>query len=90
MPKLEDLKTLKRMHNYIHSSTTGKPSVFARKLGLSERHVYRLIQYLKLTGAPIAYDRFVQTYYYTGPCDVIIRIDVRIITPSKTTVLEDL
>ncbi|WP_320051809.1 hypothetical protein [uncultured Acetobacteroides sp.] len=54
-------------HHFIGSATTGTPAEFARKLDISESHLYELLDVLKRLDGPIAYSRSRRTYYYTRP-----------------------
>ncbi|NOU62299.1 hypothetical protein [Marinifilum caeruleilacunae] len=44
------------------NNSTGQPQEFAIRLGISERHVYRLIACLKDEGIPIKFSRFSNSY----------------------------
>jgi len=52
------------IHRLIKNKSTGTPSQLALKLGICESMVFN-IREMKLEGAPIAYDKVTQTYYYT-------------------------
>lgn len=54
-------------HHFISSETTGIPVEFAKKLDISESHLYQLLDILKQMGGPIAYSRSRKTYHYTRP-----------------------
>lgn len=64
----------------IKEGTTGSPSVFAERLGISERLVYYYVSVLKREfKAPIAYCRKQQTYYFTE----VGKIDLKWQNPKK-------
>jgi predicted DNA-binding transcriptional regulator YafY len=52
------------MNYLIRSKRTGTPIQFAEKLEISESTLYQHLNDLRELGAPIAYDKFRQTYYY--------------------------
>lgn len=56
---------LERMHQLIARRATGNPEQFAKKLNLNRSVLYRHLAAMKDLGAPIAYDSFSETYYYT-------------------------
>lgn len=60
----EKLKQLRRLDDLIRRKATGTPDQLATKLEVSRRTVFRLIEYLKMFGAPIAYCGYKQRYYY--------------------------
>lgn len=62
-----DLHRLESMDRLIRIKGTGTPQCFADKLGMSERTLYEYLAYMKELGAPIEYNKFRQSYYYTLP-----------------------
>ena len=48
----------------IKSRRTGRPAVFARRLGISERTLYEFLDLMKELGAPISYCKRTESYYY--------------------------
>jgi predicted DNA-binding transcriptional regulator YafY len=63
MPK-RFLERFKKIDNLISIRGTGTPAQFADKLELSESMLYEYLSVLREQGAPIAYDKEKQTYYY--------------------------
>ena len=55
------LQTIDRL---IRKKGTGNPKQLARKLNISERHLYHALSQMKELGAPIEYCRNRCTYYY--------------------------
>ncbi|MEL6631622.1 MAG: hypothetical protein AAFQ83_09145 [Bacteroidota bacterium] len=53
-----------QMDQLIRMKATGPPKSFALKLSISESHLYRLIEGMRMLGAPIQYSKKKQTYYY--------------------------
>ena len=49
----------------IRLKATGTPDILAKKLRLSVRTIFGYIDILKSLGAPIAYNKEKETYYYT-------------------------
>ena len=70
----EDLYFLQRIDQLIRMRATGKPEEMARRIGISRRHLQRLIKELREQGFPIAFDSCRNSYYYTEP--VSIRFEV--------------
>ena len=60
----EKLKRLRRLDDLIRRKATGSPDQLAYKLDVSRRTVFRLIDFLRNFGAPIAYCGVKQRYYY--------------------------
>jgi hypothetical protein len=65
---------LKYADSLIRRKATGNPKHFAQKLGISESHLYNMLDDLRLLGMPLAYDRYAMSYHYTQP--VRLRIDI--------------
>ena len=61
------VEVLDRMEESIHQANTGAPDDFARRLGISTRTLYNYLHFLRDRGAPIAYSRVRETYYYRYP-----------------------
>jgi predicted DNA-binding transcriptional regulator YafY len=64
---------LERIDYLISSRQTGKPAVFAERLGISERALYDFLNMMRSLGAPIQYNKYAQTYYYSEPGGFYIR-----------------
>lgn len=60
----DQLLKLERIHLLINRKATGSPKYLSRKLNISERQVYRLVNELKTMGFPISYSKAKQTYFY--------------------------
>jgi predicted DNA-binding transcriptional regulator YafY len=58
------IRRIDKMNYLIRSKRTGTPIQFAEKLEISESTLYQHLNDLRELGAPIAYDKFRQTYYY--------------------------
>ncbi|MBY0476978.1 MAG: hypothetical protein K2Q24_04985 [Chitinophagaceae bacterium] len=56
---------INRLNDLIKIKATGTPKQLARKINTSERTLYDLLKTMKKYGAPVKYDRFKQTYYYS-------------------------
>lgn len=63
---------LEQIDQRIRLKATGKPEAFARKIGVSERHLYRVLDFLKSLGCPIVYDKHCFTYKYEEEGQFII------------------
>ena len=78
MNSIKNLTRLKRLHQLIRSECTGSPFELAKRLRVSERLIYLLVEQLKDFEAVIDYDRSRQTYYYRELFDLEVDISVRI------------
>ncbi|GHT52884.1 hypothetical protein AGMMS49982_14330 [Bacteroidia bacterium] len=65
MVLFKQMEQLERIHKAIGASHTGSSASFAEKLGISKRRLHEIIDEMKSRGAPIAYSRTAETYYYT-------------------------
>lgn len=60
-----DLTLLKSIHECITNADTGCPDEMAKNFRISKRFLHVILDYLKTEfGAPIAYSRVKETYYY--------------------------
>ena len=55
---------LERLDFLIRTKSTGSPSELARKLQMSERNLYYILDLMKDLGAPIAYSKSRKSYNY--------------------------
>ena len=78
MTTIKTLERLQRIHSLIEKECTGTPYELARKMNISERSIYNLIEYLKDYDAVIAYDRGRKTYYYKNSFSLNLQISLAI------------
>lgn len=60
----ERIDLVYRLHLLIRRKATGTPDELARKLGISPPTLFRYIETLREFGAPVAFCRTNQRYYY--------------------------
>lgn len=78
MKTIKNLERLQHIHALIQSESTGSPLELGRRMHISERSVYHLIEQLRDFNAVICYDRGRKTYYYKASFKLQIRISVSI------------
>lgn len=83
MALFDIINRAERIHRLIRSESTGSPSQFARKLGISRRQLYNLLDEFKDFGAEIKYDRSKRSFYYVN--DFRLEMTVKIITPTTSS-----
>jgi len=79
MKTLKQLERLRRAHLLISQNNTGNPKEFATKLHISERELYRIIEYLKEIDASIYFSRNSNSYYYTEDFDLLVNVSVQVL-----------
>ncbi|MGA9269994.1 MAG: DNA-binding protein [Lutimonas sp.] len=79
MNNLKQIEKLRKMHAMIKLETTGSPRVMAKKMHVSERQLYNLIDQLRTMDAPIRFNRSSNTYYYTHDFELLVNISVKVI-----------
>ena len=85
MKAIQQLERLKRMNEMIKAECTGSPREFSRKLGISQSHLYRIIEELKFYGLPIVYSKTKRSYRYEGK-NIELKLDYSIkIIDGETT-----
>lgn len=77
MKTLKQLERLRKAHKLIKQGNTGSPSEFSNRLHVSERELYRIIEYLKEMDAKITFSRKISSYYYTDDFDLLINVSVQ-------------
>lgn len=55
---------IEKIDRLIRIKGTGSPESFARRLNISERHLYAYLSLMKDMGAPISYSKERESYYY--------------------------
>jgi len=65
------------MDNLIKLQCSGSPIEFARKLGISESHLYYSLKELKDWGLPIVYSRVKGSYCYSEDVRLDIYVAIR-------------
>lgn len=61
---IKQIERIDWLHNLIRLKATGSPKECARKLKISERQLYRLIDLMKELGAPVYFDIHCEAYCY--------------------------
>lgn len=87
MNSIKNIERLQQIHALIETETTGTPRELAKRLHISERLVYHLIEQLKDYNASIRYDRSRKTYYYEDDFKMHVKISVSIMSNNETTQL---
>jgi predicted DNA-binding transcriptional regulator YafY len=65
-----------RIDHLIRTRATGSPQDLAQRIGISRRHLLRLIGALREQGFPIAFDKCQNTYYYTESVKICFKVIV--------------
>ncbi|WP_019669623.1 helix-turn-helix domain-containing protein [Eudoraea adriatica] len=87
MNKIKTLENLQKLHLLIEAECTGPPKALARRMELSERSVYNLLEVLKDFNAPVVYNRKRKTYYYGGHFKLDFRISLSVTNNNEVTEL---
>lgn len=75
------------MDGLIRRCQTGSPRELAKKLGVSESTVYRILRGLRDMGLPIEYNELKNSYIYTTNVSVSIQIIRSELSKSKGGVI---
>ncbi|MBL7803772.1 MAG: HTH domain-containing protein [Saprospiraceae bacterium] len=70
MTFFDHVNRIKRLHNLIRMKSTGSPKDLADRMAVSRSTLFRHLDDLRSMGAPIAYEKDRQTYYYEEPFDL--------------------
>jgi predicted DNA-binding transcriptional regulator YafY len=69
---LQKIQAIERVDGLIKLKSTGTADNLSRRLCVSKRSVYNIIELMKNMGAPIKYCQIRRTYYYSYQCDFVI------------------
>ncbi len=83
MNNLKQLERLKTIHRLIKVENTGTPTELAKKLRVSVRQVFLLIEQLKEMDAPILFNRRTKTYYYSLDYELSINISIQVLLQDQ-------
>ena len=83
MNNLKQLERLRKTHRLIKMENTGTPGELARKLHISARQTYLVLEQLKEMDAPIQFNRRTRTYYYTYQYELTINISIQVLAQDK-------
>lgn len=85
MKTIKNLERLQQIHSLIEVERTGSPLELARRMHISERLVYNLIEQLRDFKAAICYDRSRKTYYYNDDFQLQVSISVSVMSNNEVT-----
>ena len=83
MKTLKQLERLRKAHKLIQRGNTGSPSEFSRRLHISERALYRTLEYLREMGAEVSFSRYSNTYYYSEDFDLLVNVSIKALINEK-------
>ena len=83
MKTLRQLERLKKAHKLIQQHKTGTPNEFASKLHISEREMFRTINFLKEMDAQVIFNRKSNTYFYTNCFELSVHISIEVLVDNE-------
>jgi hypothetical protein len=83
MKNLKQLERLRRTHRLIQEEKTGSPKDLAKRLHISERQVYLIMEQLRELDAPVRFCRHSKTYYYEDAYDLMINVSIQVIAGDQ-------
>ncbi len=87
MKNLKQLERLRKAHILIKQGNTGAPAEFSKRLHVSERELYRILEYLKELGAQISFSRTSNAYYYTDDFDLFVNVSVKALVNKELVII---
>ena len=72
MEFLQKIRVIERVDGLIKLKSTGTADDLSRRLCVSRRSVYNIIELMRSMGAPIEYCQIRRTYYYSYQCDFVL------------------
>tara|TARA_R110000868_G_scaffold172128_1_gene407943 strand:- start:2781 stop:3116 length:336 start_codon:yes stop_codon:yes gene_type:complete len=83
MKNLKTLERLQQLHQRILQENTGTPKELAGYMNISERSLYKLMDYLKDLKASVCYNRVHNTYYYCDDFELQVSISVTALSKNE-------
>ncbi|MFV0537311.1 MAG: HTH domain-containing protein [Dysgonomonas sp.] len=83
MKLFEQIERLNLIHKLIDEERTGSPEYFAERLNISKRQLHNIIDDLKMLGAPICYDSFINSYRYERSFFLGIDVNIEFLTEDE-------
>lgn len=77
MKTLKQLERLRKAHKLIKQGNTGSPSEFSKRLHISERELYRILEYLREMEAQISFSRYSNSYFYSDDFELLVNVSVQ-------------
>lgn len=87
MTLYQQINRLEYIHYLIRTSATGDPDMFARRINVSRRQLYNLLDEIKDFGAEIKYSRTLQSFYYVKPFELDFKTNIRQLTVAETNII---
>ena len=72
MEFLQKIQVIERVDGLIKLKSTGTADDLSRRLCVSRRSVYNILELMRNMGAPIEYCQIRRTYYYSHQCDFVL------------------
>lgn len=69
---LQKIQVIERVDNLIKLKSTGTADDLSRRLCVSRRSVYNILELIRSMGAPIEYCQIRRTYYYSYQCNFVL------------------
>ena len=76
---IQQIERLQKLNKLIEQEKTGTPKELAKRLGVTRRTLYRMIESIRLLGVYIEYDRKSMTFYYQDSDRIDIQFSLRIL-----------
>ena len=83
MKTLKQLERLRKANKLIQQQNTGSPTEFANRLHISERELYRILEYLKEIDAVISFSRTSNSYHYSEDFDLLVNVSVQVMVNEE-------
>lgn len=84
MKLFEYIDRINLLHKLIKEKKTGTLDELANRMNLSRSHMCRVLEDLKLKGAPIVYDRQLATYTYRRKYEIKINVEFKELTENES------
>jgi len=87
MTLFQQIDRLEYIRYLIRTGATGDPVKFARRINVSRRQLYNLLDEIKNFGAEIKYSRTQHSFYYVTPFELDFKTKVRQLTVVETNII---
>jgi len=83
MNNLKQIERLKKIHRLIKIENTGTPAELSKKLHISLRQTFLMLEQLKGFDAPLKFNRRTKTYYYEADFELSVHISIQVMSKEK-------
>jgi hypothetical protein len=87
MTILKQMQRFNKVNKLIKAESTGNPADFAKKLFVSRRQMFNILEQFREYGAPIKYNKKNETYFYVSDFDLELKYSLKVISEHEEKII---